>query len=70
MITNDQGIMWCEHCDIQIHTGESGDRICPELARFKHCPDLGLTYLEKDKDKAIEKVKPTRTGKEIIKYKV
>ena len=52
MFTNKQGIMWCETCDIQVHTGEDGDRICPELERVRECPDLGLTY------HAIEKPKP------------
>lgn len=69
MITNEQGIMWCEHCDIQVHTGEDGDRFCPELERVGYCPDLGLTY-HAIESTAIEKPKPTRTGKEVSKYDV
>lgn len=62
MITNDQGILICEHCGEKIRTDLSGDRICPAVYRVAECPDLGLVYAKPEKSKT------TRTGKQKSTY--
>lgn len=62
MITNDQGILICEHCGEKIRSGLGGDRICPSINEIGECPDLGLVYTKPEKSKS------TRTGKETKNY--
>ena len=62
MIKNSQGILICETCGEKICTNLGGDRICPELQKVGHCPDLNWTYPQPEKSKS------TRPGKETKSY--